>query len=90
MLRTTGSINKLMKTPSATWVHLTMTLLWVVLIIPTILWWRESVTWVSLMSIYAIIVGHWASYQAAHAEEKLECKVDEAIQAEPPNQEEQP
>jgi hypothetical protein len=32
--------------------------------------------WVSIISIYANIVGHWSAYQAAHAEEILEKKVD--------------
>jgi hypothetical protein len=33
------------------------------------MWWMESVPWVVFMSWYAIVVGHWASYQACRAEE---------------------
>lgn len=43
--------------------------LWAVLVVPTLLWWRESILWVAFMSLYANIAGHWASYQAARAEE---------------------
>jgi ABC-type lipoprotein release transport system permease subunit len=52
-----------------TTIHLICLGIWIALIIPTILYWRESVFWVSLMSIYAIISTHWAAYQAARAEE---------------------
>jgi hypothetical protein len=38
------------------------------LTIPTLLWWKNSILWVSLMSIYAIVVSHLAAYSAAHAE----------------------
>ena len=51
--------------------HLGLTLLWAALIIPTLLWWRESILWVSLVSIYANFATHWSAYQAAHAEWKL-------------------
>lgn len=53
----------------ATKLHLILLVLWAVLTIPTVLWWRESVFWVSLMSIYAIISTHWSAYQASRAEE---------------------
>lgn len=50
--------------------HLALMGVWVVLIVPTVLWWSESVLWVLIISIYANIVGHWSSYQASKAEEK--------------------
>jgi hypothetical protein len=50
--------------------HLALTLLWASLIVPTVLWWGESVLWVSIISVYANFVGHWSSFQAARAEEK--------------------
>ncbi|PRH79354.1 hypothetical protein C6N75_09725 [Streptomyces solincola] len=52
--------------------HVAMALLWFLLIIPTMLWWKESILWVLLISIYANIVGHWGAYQAAKAEESGE------------------
>jgi ABC-type transport system involved in cytochrome bd biosynthesis fused ATPase/permease subunit len=48
--------------------HLILTLLWALLVIPTLLWWRESVFWVALMSLYANFGTHWSAYQAARAE----------------------
>ena len=49
--------------------HLALTLVWLVLIVPTVLWWKDSVPWVSLMSIYAIVVSHATAWQAARAED---------------------
>ena len=34
--------------------------------------WPDSVPWVSFMSLYAIVVSHWGSYQAARVEEKTD------------------
>lgn len=53
-----------------TWVrlHATLTAVWVVLIAPTLLWWRDSVLWVALMSLWANIAAHWAAWQGARAE----------------------
>lgn len=50
--------------------HLIAALIWVVLTLPTLVWWKESILWVSLMSIYAIVVAHLAAYSAAHAEKE--------------------
>lgn len=33
--------------------HLWEAIMWVVLALPTLLWWKESILWVALMSIYA-------------------------------------
>lgn len=53
-------------------VHLTLSVVWGVLLVPTLLWWRDSVLWVAVMSLYANLVGHWSAYQAARAEEKVD------------------
>lgn len=45
--------------------HLILALVWAMLTIPTLLWWKNSILWVSLMSIYAIVVSHLAAYSAA-------------------------
>lgn len=39
-----------------------------VLIIPTILWWKESILFIGIVSVYANVVSHWTAYQAARAE----------------------
>lgn len=55
----------------ATRLHLGLTLFWALLTLPTVLWWRESILWIALMSIYSIIVGHWGAFEAAKADERL-------------------
>ena len=48
--------------------HLVMTVLWILLIIPTVLYWKSSIIWLVFMSLYAIITGHFSSYEATRAE----------------------
>lgn len=51
-------------------VHLVLTLAWLLGgTAVTLLWLRESVTWISFMSVYAIVTGHWSAYQGSRAEE---------------------
>ncbi|MGI5136362.1 hypothetical protein [Streptomyces sp. CA-106110] len=33
--------------------HLTLTVGWALLAIPTLIWWRNSILWVAFMSLYA-------------------------------------
>ena len=40
-------------------------------IVPTVLWWSDSVLWIAFLSIYANFVGHFGAWQAARAEEKV-------------------
>jgi hypothetical protein len=49
--------------------HLTMVFVWILLGIPTVLFWKQSILWVASMSLYANVVGHWSAYQGARAEE---------------------
>jgi hypothetical protein len=49
--------------------HAAATIAWLLLVVPTVLWWRESVFWISLMSIYAVVVSHATAWQAARAED---------------------
>lgn len=51
--------------------HLALTGVWGALITPTLLWWRESVLWVALMSLWANVASHFAAWQAAAAERHL-------------------
>jgi len=50
-------------------IHLILGIIWLGLLYPTIFYWKESILWLGLMSIYAIIVGHWGAYEAAKADE---------------------
>jgi len=49
--------------------HAVMTGVWMLLAIPTVLIWKESILWVAFMSLYANMVGHFSAYQASRAEE---------------------
>lgn len=50
--------------------HLAMVLVWTALLIPTLVWWKDSILWIGLMSDYALIVSHWSAYQGARAEHR--------------------
>ncbi|SBX76763.1 transporter [Klebsiella quasipneumoniae] len=43
--------------------HLVAAVMWVGLAIPSLIWWKDSVLWVILISIYANIVGHLSGYR---------------------------
>lgn len=45
--------------------HLFLTLVWLLLLVPTVVWWRESLPWLVFMSWYANFVGQWSAYEAA-------------------------
>lgn len=51
------------------YLHASLTLTWLLLGIPTMLWWKESIAWVAWMSLYANVASHWAAYQGARAED---------------------
>ncbi|ENU3138424.1 hypothetical protein ACFHZ2_003694 [Klebsiella pneumoniae] len=52
--------------------HLVAAVMWVGLAIPPLIWWKDSVLWVILISIYANIVGHLSGYSAARADQAAE------------------
>jgi hypothetical protein len=37
---------------------------WILLILPTVLWWKESILWVALMSLYANIEASASAHEA--------------------------
>jgi hypothetical protein len=49
--------------------HAYATLVWLGLVVPTVLVWRESVFWVAVMSVWANVASHFGAWQAARAEE---------------------
>lgn len=53
-------------------VHLGMACVWVVLAVPTVVWWSESVLWVAFLSLYANFASEVAAYQAGRAEEEAD------------------
>lgn len=48
--------------------HAVLTMIWIAAVIPTLLWWKDSILWVGLMSCWANIASHWACHAAAKAE----------------------
>lgn len=50
------------------WFNFIMTLVWMVLAIPSLIWWSESILWVILISLWANIVGHFSAYIAGRSE----------------------
>lgn len=52
--------------------HLTLTVVWALLAIPTLLWWRNSILWVAFMSLYANVAAHWSAFQGTRAEREAE------------------
>lgn len=50
--------------------HLFMVCVWAGLAIPGLLLWKESITFVVIMSLYANLAGEFAAYQGARAEVK--------------------
>lgn len=50
------------------------TLLWIVLMLPALLWWSESVPFLVIISVWANIAGHWAAWQASRVEVKEDNK----------------
>lgn len=47
--------------------HSVMMLVWALLLIPTLFWWKASILWVATMSLYANFVGHFSALDAAKA-----------------------
>jgi hypothetical protein len=68
--------------------HATLTVIWVLLIPPSILLWRDSVPYLVLISVWANVAGSAASWQAAKADRnsvdaddlrRVEAKVDALV-----------
>lgn len=49
--------------------HLVMIVVWCALSVPGLLWWRDAVWFVVVMSLWANVAGEFAAYQAARTEE---------------------
>lgn len=50
--------------------HLVAVVIWTILIIPTLLLWKDSVLWVGLMSVWANIQTHFSAYMGGRAEKR--------------------
>lgn len=49
--------------------HAALTVVWFAAIVPTLVWWHDSVLWVALMSCWANAVGHFSAWQGSRAED---------------------
>ena len=48
--------------------HAWATVIWTALVIPSILWWRNSIPYLVFISVWALLATHWGAWQAARAE----------------------
>ncbi len=53
-------------------VHLAMLALWVIAGIPVSIFLRNSIAWLTFLSVYAIVVGHWSGWSAERPSETVE------------------
>lgn len=56
------------------------TMLWLVLVYPTVAYWHSSVLWVAILSIWANVVSHYTAWLEARVEvraERLEAAADQ-------------
>lgn len=58
--------------------HKWATVLWLIASVPLALVFGESVIFVSWLSLYAVVVGHWSSFQASAVEVKQDEAMEEA------------
>jgi hypothetical protein len=54
------------------------TLVWFVVSLPLAIRFGSSVIFVTFLSLYAVVTGHWSSWQAARVEVKQQEQIDEA------------
>ncbi len=56
--------------------HAVATAVWLVLTVPSMVWWRHSIAYLVFLSVYAIVASHWACWQAARAEQVQDAQPD--------------
>jgi hypothetical protein len=58
------------------WVHLGAAIIWALLGIPTALWWKDSILWVGLMSVYACSAIHVGAFFSSRADKRIKDQQD--------------
>jgi hypothetical protein len=53
------------------------TIIWILVSVPLAYLYGSSVFFVTLISLYAIVTGHWSAWQAARVEVKQDGEIDE-------------
>lgn len=51
--------------------HLALASTWGLLAVPTVLWWKDSVLWVAILSLYANLASEIAAHHALRAEKEV-------------------
>jgi hypothetical protein len=49
--------------------HAAATIVWFLLILPSVLWWKDSILWVIILSVWANAASHFGAWQGARAED---------------------
>lgn len=57
--------------------QLVLTIAWIVVGVPLCIHWRNSILWIALMSVYAIIVSHFTGHLAWKAKREAQGLVDQ-------------
>jgi ABC-type lipoprotein release transport system permease subunit len=50
--------------------HGWLTVIWFVAAFPIMMFWSQSVVFLVFVSVYAVVTGHWSSWQASRVEVK--------------------
>lgn len=50
-------------------IHVFLTIAWLVAVIPSVVWLRESVPWLVFMSVWANVAASWSAWQGARSED---------------------
>jgi len=56
--------------------HGWLTLIWFLAAFPIMVFWSENIKFLVFVSVYAVVTGHWASWQAARVEVKQDKQQD--------------
>ena len=56
--------------------HGWLTVCWFIAAVPICIWLYDSVPFLVFISVYAVVTGHWSSWQAARVEEKQDVAAD--------------
>ena len=54
--------------------HGWLTVIWFVAAFPIMYFWSENITFLVFVSVYAVVTGHWSSYQASRVEVKQDAE----------------
>lgn len=55
-----------------------LTIFWIVMCVPSVAFgWVDSVRYVSVLSLWALVAGHWSTWQAARVEVKQDEQTEE-------------